>query len=181
MERVSQAELARRLNVTPSAIARAVREGRVEVGPDGLVDVAAGRAQWLANRQRRPRRSRSAEPGLGGLAEPPSAVKDSGQFWDARTRREHAEAELAELKAAEQRGDLMRRDAIVRELAPRLVELRDALEVLSERLGNLVAVESDPTECRRMIRDEIRAALAAFTRGDAASLAGAAGEEGVLQ
>src|SRR5690606_4960534 len=106
MERVTQSELARRLGGTPGAIARAVREGRIELAADGLVDVAAGTAMWLANRRRRPR-----TPPPAGAPEQTSAA-GAGDFWRAKTDREIAEAAMASMREAEMRGDLVRRDAI---------------------------------------------------------------------
>lgn len=169
------AQFAERVGVTGSAISKAVAAGRLTADADGLLDPVAAEAQWLHNRRRR-RRTRRMDASLPAIAEP-GAVESAGDYWDARTRREAAEAELAELKAAEQRGDLVRRAAVVRELAPKMVQLRDALEVLADRLSAQVAAEADQAACRRLIRDEVRQALDAFTRGDAAaSLAGAAGE-----
>ena len=175
MEKLNLTATAERLGVTASALSKAVKVGRVSPpDADGCFDPIAVAAQWETNRHRRRRRGRAVEP-------PPAGDASDGGFWESRARREAAEAEMAALRAAEMRGDLLRRDAVVRELAPRLVELRDALEVLAERLGSVVAAESDAAVCRRLIRVEVRQALEAFTRGDdAASLAGAAGE-GVLQ
>ena len=83
--------------------------------------------------------------------------------WEAKTRREAAEASIAELKEAELRGELVRKVEVERAIASRLVALRESLEVLADRLSALVAAESDAQACRRMLRDEHRKALATFT------------------
>ena len=89
MERVSQSELARRLGVSAAAISRAIREGRVELGADGLLDPVAGEAQWLRNRRRRPRAVRPSAPAAADQA------GVGADFWAAKTAREAAEAEIA--------------------------------------------------------------------------------------
>lgn len=70
---------------------------------------------------------------------------------------------MAELKEAELRGELVRRAAVEREMASRLVALRETLEALADRISALVAAESDAQACRRLLRDEHRNALAAFS------------------
>lgn len=99
--------------------------------------------------------------------QPPPGGKVS--YDEARRRREAAEASIAELKEAELRGELVRRAAVEREMASRLVALRESLEALADRLGALVAAEPDAQACRRLLRDEHRTALASFaTRIEAA-------------
>lgn len=168
MGRLTLTQLADRVGVHISTISRAVSAGRVDVGPDGLVDEAGGVAQFNQNRRRR--RARRADPELATLAEPAGVVGSSTAFWDAKTRRETAEASLAELKEAEQRGDLVRRAVVERELAAVLVALRESLEALADRLSALMAAETDAAACRALLRNEHRHALAtlvAYLRADA--------------
>lgn len=157
------AQFAERVGVTGSAISKAVRAGRLTADADGLLDPVAAEAQWLHNRRRRRTRrmdhGRPAEPG---------AVESSGDYWDARTRRETAEAELSELRAAEQRGELVRRDKIVAGFAPKLIALRERLLLLGDRLGATLAAESDPLTCRRILHAEHRQALESFVDEEAA-------------
>lgn len=161
MERISKAELARRLNVTPSAVSRAIREGRVEAGPDGLVDAAGATAQWLANRRRRPR---MPAPTAGP---PDQAAPAAADYWSAKAERELAEARMATMREAEMRGELVRRVEIERELAAKIIALREHLQSMADRLAALVAAETDILACRRLIRAEVDQALIAFNRADA--------------
>jgi len=156
MTRITQSELARRLGVQPSAISRAVSSGRVTAGPDGLLDAAGATAQWLANRRRRPPRRLVDPASAGSPAVPPAAGGAPG----ARERRDLAEAEFAELRVAELRGELVRRAEVERELASLLVGMRDGLETLADRVAPTVAGESDAAACRRILRDEHRRVLA---------------------
>lgn len=160
MGRLTLTQFAERVGVHVSTISRAVAAGRVDVGPDGLVDEAGAAAQFDQNRRRRRRRGRNVEPGLQAMADGPSAVASSGAFFDAKTRREVAEASMAELKEAEQRGELVRRAVVERELSTVIVALRESLEVLADRLSASMAAESDAAVCRAMLRTEHRHAMA---------------------
>jgi len=46
---VTKAEFARRMGVSPPAVSKAIRTGRISVRADGKIDYASARAQWLAN------------------------------------------------------------------------------------------------------------------------------------
>jgi hypothetical protein len=169
---ISLAAFARSIGVTPSAITHAVRAGRLTVMPGGQLDEAVARVQWEANRQRRPRRPRRTDAAPAELPAPaagfePTASRDP--YWSAKIAREQAEADLAGLKAAELRGELVRRAAVEREVAGKLVALRESLEVLGDRLAALVAAESSAAECRRLIRDEHRKALEVFVNATEAT------------
>lgn len=152
MALVTPAEFARSVGVHRQSVYEAIRSGRL-TALDGKLDPAVAKIQWVANRKQR----RQPEP-----EEPVAEPAGGSDYWGSKARREAAEAELAELKAAETRGDLVRRVVVEREFAAKLVAMRESLEVLAERLSAQVAAESDQAVCRRMLRDEHRNALAAF-------------------
>ncbi len=156
-ERITLSELARRLGVSASAMTAAARKGRVSVGADGRVDPVGGAAEYEANRQRR-RRAPPTGAGAPAATDPPAGA----DFWTYKTAREKAEAGIAALREAELRGDLVRKAVVERELAGRLVALREALESLGDRLGPLLAAENTSVACRNLVLAEIRLALAAF-------------------
>ncbi len=163
-ELVSAEAIGALLGVSGQAVRKAHASGRLSsIG--GKFDPAVARIQWEANRKRRPARPGAAQA-PAPEADAPRVISASGEgsdYWEAKTRRESAEASIAELKEAELRGDLVRRDRVERELAARLVALRESLEVLADRLGPVIAAETDAQACRRMLRDEHRAALGSFT------------------
>lgn len=175
---VTASELARSLGVSHTAVAKARDQGRLTAIGDRF-DLAVAKIQWAANRKRaQPGRAPGATPVQAVAEADPEIVASGSAYWDAKTRREAAEASIAELKEAELRGDLVRRAVVERELASRLVALRESLEVLADRLGSLVAAESDASVCRRLLRDEHRQALAGFAGAIAAAAREAgAGEE----
>lgn len=160
---VTQSELARHLGVSPTAVAKARDAGRITPIGDRY-DLQVALIQWDRNRQRR-RNDQPKAPAAAGADERRAEQAPSGagaEYWDAKTRRETAEASIAELKGAELRGDLVRRAVVEREFASRLVALRESLEVLADRLSAQVAAEADAGRCRQLLREEHRLALAAF-------------------
>lgn len=159
---VTASELARELGVSPTAVHKARDSGRI-TAIDGKFDLAVAKIQWEANRQRR-RMDQAPAPKLDRQDDPAKTGEEAADFWISKARREAAEAEIAELKAAELRGELVRKVSVEREIASRLVALRESLEVLADRLSAVMAAESDVQVCRRMLRDEHRAALGAFAQ-----------------
>ncbi len=155
---VTASELARELGVSPTAVHKARDSGRITV-IDGKFDLAVAKIQWEANRQRR-RAEASSTKSASKADEVPA--EEAADFWVSKARREAAEAEISELKAAELRGELVRKVAVEREVASRLVALRESLEVLADRLAAVLAAETDQQAVRRLLRDEHRNALAAF-------------------
>ena len=175
---VTASELARTLGVSHTAVAKARDQGRLTMIGDRF-DLNVAKIQWAANRKRaRPGQAPGAVPAQAANEAAPEIVATGSAYWEAKTRREAAEASLAELKEAELRGDLVRRAVVERELASRLVALRESLEVLADRLAALVAAESDASVCRRLLREEHRKALTGFAGAIAAAASEAgAGEE----
>ncbi|MEN9887944.1 MAG: hypothetical protein RL758_2522 [Pseudomonadota bacterium] len=93
----------------------------------------------------------------------------AGDFGDedfqmARTRREIAEANLAEMREAELEGKLIRVDAIRAAWAKRISGTRDALMQLPHRLAPILAAETDMERVSRVLDDELRQALAELSR-----------------
>jgi len=156
---ITPAEFARQIGVAKQTVHEAVKRGRLSV-IDGKLDLEVARIQWDKNRSRRTPHSVEAAAPAGS---PSGESTDGGAYWEAKTRREAAEASIAELKEAELRGELVRKAEVERAISSRLVALRESLEVLADRLSALVAVESDAQVCRRLLRDEHRKALATFT------------------
>jgi hypothetical protein len=132
--------------------------------PTHSVDAAAA---W--RREHRRPRHRAQQPPEGATAagppQMPSAAPDKpddsgGDYWASRARRERAEAELAELKLAEQQGVLIRADAVRAAHAKRLAGLREALLQVPARLAPVLAAETDQARCHDTLQREIHAVLA---------------------
>jgi len=78
----------------------------------------------------------------------------------ARTRREIAEANLAELREAEERGELIRVDAIRSALAGLIASTRDSLLQIPVRVSPVLAAEPDAAAVHDTLTREIHQALA---------------------
>jgi hypothetical protein len=167
IELVSMSEYARRRGCTEAAVRRAVRDGRISL-MDGRVDPVAADAQWARNTRvragSRPAddvnlRAPGAAPPAAGGNEPP--VED---YYLVKARRERAEADIAELKLAELRGDLVRL-ADVEAVHSRLAsQFRDSMLQMRTRLAPvLAACNGDEAKIGRILEEEHHKALLQFS------------------
>lgn len=92
-------------------------------------------------------------------ANTPDPNKIEEKHDKARTRREVAEANLAEMREAEQRGELIRIEAVKTELAHVFSTARDALLQIPSRLAPLLAADGDPASVQNSLHAEIHQAL----------------------
>lgn len=124
---------------------------------------AANLAQSYTKRYRQPALANGpATAAATGAAAPADASPLHGldeSHNTARTRREIAEADLAELKLAELRGELVRADEWSAALARRAVAFREGLLQIPDRLSAQLAAEADQDTIRRLLDVEIRATL----------------------
>lgn len=126
-ELITQAEYARRVNVTRQAVNDWVSRGVIHL-VNGLVDPDQAQAAIAAAHDPvRDQRILTA-----GSDAPPAAKSDDDSFARARARREMAEAERAELKLARERGELAPvsvMQAALTRVAARLAAILDAVPV----------------------------------------------------
>lgn len=155
---LSQAAIGRALGLSPAAITKLKHQGMP-------VDSIESAQAWRIERQnvaaRKPLPSSIVVP----PSIPPRDPDGGGSYPDedrdaARTRREIAEANLAELREAEARGDLIRVDAIRSALAGMIASTRDSLLQIPARVAPVLAVETDAARVHDLIQSEIHQALA---------------------
>lgn len=91
--RITQAELARRLNVSRPSVSKAVKSGRITPDEDGLFDPVQAELDWLAN-------TRQKAKGITDKG------KDASGYAAARARKENALARMAELRLEQAMGNL---------------------------------------------------------------------------
>jgi hypothetical protein len=145
--------------MTKQAGYQAVKRCGIQV-VDGKIDTDIATLLYRRGTRRSVKSPAPPEP-VAAISRPIQPA--TGMSYDeARRRREAAEASIAELKEAELRGELVRKAVVEREMASRLVALRESLEALADRLAALVAAESDSQACRRLLREEHRIALSSF-------------------
>ena len=108
-------------------------------------------------------------PALGGkiVAGVVSGPGSDEDFQAARTRREIAEANLAEMREAELEGKLIRVEVIRAAWAKRVASTRDALLQIPSRVSPTLAAQSDVDQVARLLEDELRQALAELSRDGA--------------
>lgn len=131
-KRITQAELARHLNVSRAAVHKAVKAGRITPGADGLFDIEQAREDWQNN-------TRSAVAAAQRSAAGPKRER-GGQpkYASARARKEHHLANMAAIKEQELLGRLLAREDA--EFAFRHIgtTLRAGLEQMGTRLAPLL-------------------------------------------
>jgi hypothetical protein len=170
---LSQAAIGRILGLSPASMTKLKLQGMP------VTSVEAARA-WREARQniaaRKPEQKPAAPSvgnphGLTSLPRPASdeviranEIKFDGAEMaeahdEARTRREIAEANIAEMKEGELRGDLIRVSAVKATLSTVFATTRDALLQLPSRLAPLVAADSDPSSVQNTLHSEIHMAL----------------------
>lgn len=160
------------------AVRKAVDEKRISVfGPDKLIDAELADRQWERNTRARQSPQAAAQAGAGDLlgqpgpvpastpADPPSPpVQDSG-YNAARTRREQAEAEEAEMRTARIKGTMVLREDVDRAMFEICRELRDRLTGCARRIASEVSTISTAEGCESVIDREHRIVLELLVTG----------------
>lgn len=171
---MTQAQYAEHRGVSRAAVHKAIKDERIST-IDGKIDPAVADIQWAANSRARAPSSPAAaalsgarpdvasrpaasapdpgDPGYGGMFESPD------DYGVSRARREAAEAELAELKLAEQRGNLIQLKAVEAVWSNSCAGMREHLLQIRARLAPLLANESDVFKVEQLLEAEHNAAL----------------------
>lgn len=153
----SQAAIGRALGLSPAAVSKAKSKGMP-------VDSIEAAKAWRSAHVNLVAPKRDLPPTRRDQVEEEPLLLEEG-FQAARTRREIAEANLAELKEAEQNGQLLRADAVRAAWAKRLISTRDALLQIPSRLAPVLAAESNLDTVALLLEEEIRQALFELSRG----------------
>ena len=136
--RITQADLARRLNVSRASVSKAVKSGRITPDDDGLFDPVQAEMQWLSNSRPNTRGNRKHA---------------AGSYAEARGHKESALARMAELRLAQAEGNLIERSAVDFALDDLGATLRGLLENLPDRLAPLVYLRPTLEEVHALISD----------------------------
>ena len=147
---MQQAELAQALGVHPSVITRDKARGMP-------VDNLQAAMDWRRMNVRP--RIKMVDGPPAQPAAPAAPEAGDGDYWISRSRREKAEAEMAELKLAEQMGQLIRADTVRSAWATRAAGLREALLQIPARLSAVLAAESSQARCHDVMQQELHAVL----------------------
>lgn len=160
-QRVTKSEYAKLRKCAPSAVTRAIKEGRITtIQVDGreMIEVAVADIQWGQNTRARVD-STSASAVTQAPPDPPKDAGTSTSYDEARRRRETAEAHIAEMKQAEMEATLIRVDAVRAAWAAKITGARDALLQIPSRIAPVLAAETDLVRVTGLLEDELRRAL----------------------
>lgn len=167
---VKPAEYARMRSVSEAAISKAISAGKITV-VNGLVHPDLADAQWYST-------SRAAK--AAALAGAPAPVPSSAsvtvmptpegdgkrprvddELWKEikrdEARRAKAEADKAEMQAAQMAGKLLEADGFLQSLTDVAASLGAALERVPDKLAERLAAQSSATECHRLLSQELLA------------------------
>lgn len=157
-------EYARYRGVSHTAVQKAIASQRIQLTADGAINFELADSQWKRNGVPVAHKAQpvKAKPKAQQAPQPKAAKAEaddrSESFMAAKTRRERAEADLAELKARRAAGDVIEtvdarkafrsvgriytaaRESLPKQLAPKLIGLTD-----------LIVIEA-------LLREELRAA-----------------------
>lgn len=180
-ERLSQSGLARRLGTSRQAVHDLVKRGIIAVDDEGLIDVAEA-TEAMAKTLRADAKSVAAimasEPEPTTQAEPPAIEPSAGPEFDptaatsyhvARTLREAAEAQIAQLKLRVMAGALLDSERVKTAATTMAAMTRNAFEKIPDKLADRLAAEADATACHAMLVaeiDQVLADLAARARSE---------------
>ena len=164
--KLTESGLARELGgVSRQAVHELVKRGILSKDKDGLIDVEMAKIALL-NRVRPSGKTTTSltEAAATEAATPttpaePDENAEITSYHIAKTLREAAEAQIARLKLAEMRGELIRVDAVKTALAHSYSATRDALLQIPARLAPLLAADAEPASVQNSLYSEIHQAL----------------------
>ena len=182
--KLSQAALARELDVSRQAVNDLVKRGILPIDKDGLIDVELAR-HAIANRVRPSGKTAAALNGASPAAAPAdseatAAANDGApitSYHVAKTLREAAEAKMANLRLAEMERKLIDKDRASAGAFTAFRQLRDALGVLPRKVAPAAAVATDVREVEALIARAIREALDLFANRTLPELLAAVGAD----
>ena len=168
--------------VSHTAVAKAIKAGRISVEPDGKIDPAKADAQWsrntLPSQNLNPGASKSApKVATPPVSTPVSTVSsrelppplETGRiaapdYQTSRAIREAYAARLAKLEYEERTAKLISSDEVEMRTFNLARRLRDRMQTIPRRLAAALAAEQDPRVIEQRLDDEIRQALEELSR-----------------
>ncbi len=166
--RLTESGLARELEVSRQAVHELVKRGILIKDKNGMIDVEMAKIA-LKNRVRPSSKTaaslQQAETPATNETNHESAAEigdgtETTSYHVAKTLREAAEAQIARLKLAEMRGEVIRVDAVRAAWAAKITGARDALLQIPSRLAPQLAAESDLVAVTALLEADLRQALA---------------------
>ena len=151
---------AKHRGVSLSAVQKAIRAGRVSKTPDGKIDPVKADAEWKRNTTPPIRQTIRSAPPITTDTSGPTA--SPAIFAVARGVREQYLARLTKIEYEERVGKLISSDEVRVAAFNRFRVFRDAMLNMPDRIGAVLAAESDPAKVHSILASEIRNALNEF-------------------
>lgn len=171
---ISQAEYAKHRGCSEAAVSKAISKKRISL-IDGKIAPTVADMQWAMNTRVRagagrppgapaaaPTEQLALVPGADGGRDRPAgeaAAPGGDDYWKSRSRREAAEAELAEMDLATKRGELIQVKAVELVWSAALASAREHLLQVRARLAPLLAVETETFQIEQLLDLEHNKAL----------------------
>jgi hypothetical protein len=185
MEPMSLRAYARQRGVSLRAVQKALASGRIAARKDGRVDADVADANWERNTAPRPRPASKpaakntppketpspaspqsarhhSDPPRREPTEPPR-LESGLEYSKARAVRESYLARLAKIDFEERTEKLVSRDEMQVAAFNRYRMFRDGMLNIPDRLGAVLAAETDPRQVHELLAAEIRKALTEFS------------------
>ena len=147
-ENVSQRRFAVIAGYSTQYISKLVKQGKLTLRDDGLINVKQGQEELVTNRQ--------VGRGIPKMS-----------YNDARTTREIIKAKIAELEYEEKIGKLIPAVEVQQEAFKQARQIRDAFLVVPDRVAPVIAAEDDVNKVHKLLRDEIKGILNRVVGNDA--------------
>jgi transcriptional regulator with XRE-family HTH domain len=173
MQVETQAEFSRRMRVNRSTVTRWKRDQRLALTEDGRIDVQASLRKLTATEGVLPahiaRREQLAEqraaPEPPAEDEPKEAEIEGMEAIGIATKRAalrklQAEADRAQMERDLQRGNLIERREVAKDLADAVAVILNAAETLPDRLAPVLTGVAEQSTVRAILRDEVEQLLA---------------------
>lgn len=174
---ITQTAYAKHRGCDEKAVRKAIAANRIST-IDGKIDPAVADIQWEQNTRARIRRQApaaapaapqapaDAQSAAGGPDSPPvePSVPKGDTYSDHRTRREAAEAVMAEINAKKAAGLVYDREEADQAVADAFRKLSDRVFSVPRRAANSVVGLIEPREIEVILEDELRKAFDEWER-----------------
>lgn len=170
--------------VSHTAVAKAIKAGRISKESDGTIDPAKADAQWVRNTLPSQNLNTGAAKPAPKVTTPPVSTPVSSapvanrelqppletgritapDYQTSRAIREAYAARLAKLEYEERTAKLIGSDEVDMRTFNLARRLRDRMQTIPRRLAAALAAEQDPRVIEQRLDDEIRQALEELSR-----------------
>jgi len=162
MPLISQAAYSRHRKCSRAAVTQAIQDGRINL-INGKIDPAVADIQWQANTRNPKAPVMITEPAPRPIpTEPLPDCAIPQTVYDlqlARAKREHHEANIAEMRERQKAGELVELAEVEKASLDIYARTRNALERIPDKLADRLAAETDAFACRSLMAAEIEQTL----------------------